>query len=348
MTSVTLLLLAAGCAPSSVPETPRIEKSQTAAPAGEQDSVPADATAAPAAEVAATPTPTPAAAKKVRKPIYDETADARADIQAAVRRAAYGHKRVLVKFGGNWCGWCFKLHDMFHEEPEIARIIHDEYELVLVDSNSNRELMEQLEPRYASFGYPWLAVLDYGGALLTTQETGVLETGPKHDVDKVKPFLLKWVAPQVDAEEVLAAALQEARAQKKRVFVHLETPLCGWCRVLDRFLDEHREILEPDYIDVPIDVVRMKSGEALQQRLRSGGSAGGVPWSAILDADGTTLVTSDGPSGNIGYPYEPAEIEHFVAMLKQTRRTLTDTTIAALAGDLSAYAETRKARQKTE
>jgi hypothetical protein len=52
------------------------------------------------------------------------------------------------------------------------------------------------------------------------------------------------------------------------------------------------------------------------------GKAGGIPWFVILDAKGKALVTSDGPKGNIGYPAQPHEIEHFLAMLKQTARKL--------------------------
>lgn len=32
--------------------------------------------------------------------------------------------------------------------------------------------------------------------------------------------------------------------------------------------------------------------------------------------------TADGPKGNIGYPAEPQEIEHFLAMLKQSARRM--------------------------
>ena len=37
---------------------------------------------------------------------------------------------------------------------------------------------------------------------------------------------------------------------------------------------------------------------------------------------GKALATSDGPKGNIGYPAQPHEIEHFLAMLKQTARKM--------------------------
>jgi hypothetical protein len=69
----------------------------------------------------------------------------------------------------------------------------------------------------------------------------------------------------------------------------------------------------------------MTDGEALEQKLRSRNGAdptGGIPWMVVLDAEGKALITSDGPKGNIGCPYEPWEIEHFVAMLDKTRRSL--------------------------
>ena len=39
---------------------------------------------------------------RVRKPLYDESADAHVDIAKAVDRGQGDHKRVLLIFGGNW------------------------------------------------------------------------------------------------------------------------------------------------------------------------------------------------------------------------------------------------------
>jgi hypothetical protein len=65
----------------------------------------------------------------------------------------------------------------------------------------------------------------------------------------------------------------------------------------------------------------MDNGKDVLTTYRKTGS-GGIPWFAILDAKGKTLATSDGPKGNIGYPGEVHEIEHFLAMLKQTSRRM--------------------------
>jgi hypothetical protein len=57
----------------------------------------------------------------------------------------------------------------------------------------------------------------------------------------------------------------------------------------------------------------------------------------ILDASGKTLATSIGPEGNIGYPYQPAEIADFLSMLKSTRSRLTDAQLESIAAELTAW-----------
>lgn len=61
----------------------------------------------------------------------------------------------------------------------------------------------------------------------------------------------------------------------------------------------------------------MVDGSQVAHRLRGG--AGGIPWMAVLDADGRVLATSDSPSGNIGFPVDPPEIDYFIEMLHVAR-----------------------------
>jgi len=90
--------------------------------------------------------------------------------------------------------------------------------------------------------------------------------------------------------------------------------------VLEEFLEENNRFFEPDYVPVKIDTLRMTHGAEVARKLRDGD--GGIPWMAILDPDGKQLITADGPRGNIGYPFEPHEIEHFIVMLKKTAKKL--------------------------
>jgi Thioredoxin-like len=73
-------------------------------------------------------------ADEPKKPaLYDPKADARARIKAASAKAKHDHSRVLVMFGFEGCSWCHKLHALFEQNPEIRKLLRDEYVKVLVD-----------------------------------------------------------------------------------------------------------------------------------------------------------------------------------------------------------------------
>jgi hypothetical protein len=77
-----------------------------------------------------------------------------------------------------------------------------------------------------------------------------------------------------------------------------------------------------DYIDLKIDLDRMTRAAEVAARYRTE-QTGGIPWFAILDAEGRVLASSDGPKGNIGYPAQAEEIGYFVGMLKKTSHRIT-------------------------
>ena len=68
-------------------------------------------------------------------------------------------------------------------------------------------------------------------------------------------------------------------------------------------------------------------------------SSVGIPWFAILDAQGKPLATSDGPGGNIGYPGKPQGIDHFLAMVKGQGRRIDDRQVGQLRKSLEEAAE---------
>ncbi|MFG0260298.1 MAG: hypothetical protein ACF8LK_08090, partial [Phycisphaerales bacterium JB041] len=41
--------------------------------------------------------------------LYDVNADASEQIAAALAKAKQENRRVLIQWGGNWCGWCIQL-----------------------------------------------------------------------------------------------------------------------------------------------------------------------------------------------------------------------------------------------
>lgn len=272
----------------------------------------------------------PAKAAKV----YDEAADAKAQIEAAIRKAQRDHSRVLVMYGGNWCHWCIKLHDLFKSDTDIAKTLKYEYQLVIVDIgkfDKNMDIAGKYEADLKKNGVPFLTVLDGDGKVVTNQDTGSLEEGEKHDPKKVAAFLDKNKAPAVDAEAELKAALSKAASDGKRVFLHFGAPWCVWCHRLEDFLarPEIEKLLAKDFVDVKIDMDRMTNAKQVAQRFRKD-VEGRIPWFAFLDQEGKPLATSDGPKVNIGYPAAPEEIAHFVKMLQTSKKNLTDDDITAI------------------
>jgi hypothetical protein len=111
--------------------------------------------------------------------------------------------------------------------------------------------------------------------------------------------------------------------------------------VLEEFLDTNARFFADDYLVLKIDVETMEGGEAVASRLR-GARAGGIPWSVILDADGTELVTSDGPDGNIGCPVSEDECAYFVSMIERTIQHAPEGRVAEIRGALDEYAAKRR------
>jgi thiol:disulfide interchange protein len=125
--------------------------------------------------------------------IYPAPSQARADLAAALKTAAQTHKRILLDFGGNWCGDCQVLDIYFHDATNKP-ILDANY--VLVDINighmdANEDLAEQYGiPLHK--GVPALAVLSEKGELLYSQKTGEFEDMRHLESSALTDFLLKW------------------------------------------------------------------------------------------------------------------------------------------------------------
>lgn len=290
----------------------------------------------------------PGAAAAKRASIYDKTADAKVAVARAGERAKHDDKRILLMFGGDWCGWCHKLHDLFKTNREVAQTLYNEYVLVTVDLEAPnaadllRTCKEALgkDELQKGVGYPFLAVLDADGKVVTAQRTDPLEEGDHHDPKKVEAFLTKWQVPAKDANRVLADALAKASSDDKRVFLAFGAPWCGWCHRLHDWMaqPEIAAILDRDLVIAQIDVDRMTGGKEVQKRYQPA-TSGGIPWFAILDPQGKALATSDGPGGNIGYPAQPKEIAHFLSMIKGQARRIDEGQVEQLRKSLEQAAE---------
>src|SRR5258708_3310883 len=120
----------------------------------------------------------PAAAPRV----YDEKADAPKAVAEALRRADAEGKRVLVDFGGNWCGDCLAL-DRLLRRPENEALLKASYLLVDVDIG-RFDKNTDLAARYGvplKKGVPALVVLDGKGQVVYAQRNGEFEAMRRMD-----------------------------------------------------------------------------------------------------------------------------------------------------------------------
>jgi thiol:disulfide interchange protein len=128
----------------------------------------------------------------VNKHLYSDTANPKSDITAALARARREHKRILLDFGGDWCGDC-QLLDIYYRQSPNAELIAKHFLIVHVDighMDRNVDIAQKYHVPITK-GVPALAVLDASGKLLYSERDKEFEhTSP----DAVTAFLNRWKA----------------------------------------------------------------------------------------------------------------------------------------------------------
>jgi thioredoxin 1 len=107
--------------------------------------------------------------------IYPDPAVAKTEIRDAFARAKAQHKRVILDFGGNWCGDCQVLDIYFHDP-------------------ANNALLD-IAARYGiplERGVPALVVLSPDGKVLLAQTHGEFESMRNLQSSDVTKFLNDW------------------------------------------------------------------------------------------------------------------------------------------------------------
>ncbi len=131
----------------------------------------------------------------VHKHLYSETAVPSADIASALKQARAEHKRVILDFGGDWCGDCQVLDIYFHEQPNLE-LLDKNFVLVHVWIGHMDKNID-VAAKYGvpiNRGVPALSVLDAKGKVLFAQSTGDFSNMRGMNVQSVTEFLNKWKA----------------------------------------------------------------------------------------------------------------------------------------------------------
>jgi thiol:disulfide interchange protein len=129
----------------------------------------------------------------VNRHLYPDAAEARQDISEALAKAGHEHKRVLVEFGGDWCGDCQVLDIYMHESPN-AQLVAGHYVVVHVSigqMDQNIDVAAQYGVPVAK-GVPALAVLNPDGSVVYAQTNGEFDRMREMTPAAVTTFLKQW------------------------------------------------------------------------------------------------------------------------------------------------------------
>jgi thiol:disulfide interchange protein len=147
------------------------------------------------------PAPTTAARQPVtavpavKKHLYSAEADPKTEITSALKQASLEHKRVILDFGGDWCGDCQVLDIYLHQAPNLE-LLDKNFLLVHVDIgrfDKNLDITEKYNVPLKK-GVPALAVLDAGGKLLYSQQAAEFGDMRYMYPTSVTEFLNRWKA----------------------------------------------------------------------------------------------------------------------------------------------------------
>ena len=114
---------------------------------------------------------------------------------AALTQAKREHKRVILDFGGDWCGDCQVLDTYLHQSPNL-NLLENNFLVAHIDIG-HRDKNLDVAQRYnvpLGPGVPALAVLDASGKVLYSQQSGEFGDMRYMPPASVTEFLHRWKA----------------------------------------------------------------------------------------------------------------------------------------------------------
>lgn len=132
------------------------------------------------------------------------------------------------------------------------------------------------------------------------------------------------------AAKVVADAQSVARSSNRNVMVLFHASWCGWCHRMEGVMKQPaiKPIIDKYFVVTWLVTLENGDKKALENAgadalmAANGGKNMGIPFFYFTNATGKTIATSlmppgaDGKPTNTGCPYEKAEIDHFMGMLK--------------------------------
>jgi hypothetical protein len=137
------------------------------------------------------------------KKIYDPALDGMKQVKEAIAEAKSAGKHVLIQYGGNWCPWCIRFDGFSKADPEISKLIANNYIPVKLNySPENRnDAANIFLGNPTRFGFPVFIIVDGKGRVLHIQDSALLEEGEGYSQKKVAGFLKNWTALAIVPEK---------------------------------------------------------------------------------------------------------------------------------------------------
>jgi len=181
----------------------------------------------------APPTLLPPATAAVQSPrpvpkTYNETADAKTLIEAAVHAANTDDIRALVVWGANENERCAAF-DKARTSRDLYNAFADEYKAAYVDvgkADKNLEIAKAYGVKLEADALPALTILDQKGKVIANLSSRALAAseGPGFDSKKLAAFLTEHQAPQPNATAQFEEGLKQAKSQGKTLFIWFSAP----------------------------------------------------------------------------------------------------------------------------
>jgi len=141
------------------------------------------------------PTVKPTSKPKVASGPYNQQADPKKDIEAALAKAKTDNKQILLDFGANWCPDCIVLSKIF-EDATVKPFLEDHFHVVQIDVgywDKNLDVAKQYGNPIEK-GIPAVVVLDSKGSLVATTKEGELANARTATKADILAYLQQWAA----------------------------------------------------------------------------------------------------------------------------------------------------------
>ncbi|MFH4965371.1 thioredoxin family protein [Gaetbulibacter sp. M235] len=132
---------------------------------------------------------------------------------------------------------------------------------------------------------------------------------------------------QQSSEEILMKATEKAKNENKHVFIMFHASWCGWCKKMDKSMNDPacKDLFDKNYVIEHLVVKESDSNKHLENPSaedllkRYKGDKSGIPFWLIFDDEGTFVEDSfDSKGNNLGCPATKEEVALFLDKLRKT------------------------------